>query len=106
MPSRRAVLTRPTVTSKVVNLDDPRTWTTVVEERARLFEREMPIAFQNLAIAQHRDTLRYAHTRAGDYKPKLRRFEVGDLVYLKRQKANSMDVTGYYITSMLRATVP
>jgi hypothetical protein len=26
-----------------------------------------------------------------DYKPKLRRFEVGDMVYLKRQKADSMD---------------
>jgi hypothetical protein len=58
---------------------------------AKLFERKMPIAFQNLAIAQHRNTLRYAHTRAGDYKPKLKRFEVGDLVCLKRQKADSMD---------------
>jgi transposase InsO family protein len=54
------------VYSKVVDLDDPKTWARVVEERARLFEREMPIAFQNLAIAQHRDTLRYEHTRAGD----------------------------------------
>jgi hypothetical protein len=52
------------VYSKVVDLDDPKTWARVVEERAKLFEREMPIAFQNLAIAQHRDTLRYAHTRA------------------------------------------
>jgi hypothetical protein len=33
------------VYSKVVDLDDPRTWATVVEERARLFEREMLIAF-------------------------------------------------------------
>jgi hypothetical protein len=79
------------VYSKVVDLDDPKTWARVVEERARLFEQEMPIAFQNLAIAQHRDTLRNAHTRAGDYKPKLKRFEAGDLVYLKRQKADSMD---------------
>jgi hypothetical protein len=79
------------VYSKVVDLDDPKTWARVVEERARLFEHEMPIAFQNLAIAQHRDTLRYAHTRAGDYKHKLRTFEAGDLVYLKRQKADSMD---------------
>jgi hypothetical protein len=79
------------VYSKVMDLDDPKTWARVVEERARLFEREMPIAFQNLAIAQHRDTPRYAHTRAGDYKPRLKRFEAGDLVYLKRQKANSMD---------------
>jgi hypothetical protein len=79
------------VYSKVVDLDDPKTWVRIIEERAKMFEREMPIAFNNLAIAQHRDTLRYAHTRSGDYKPKLKRFEVEDLVYLKRQRADSMD---------------
>jgi hypothetical protein len=51
----------------------------------------MPIALNNLATAQHRDTLQYAHTRSGDYKPKLKRAEVGDLVYLKRQKFDTMD---------------
>jgi hypothetical protein len=79
------------VYSKVADLDDPKTWAWVVEERARMFKKEMPIAFNNLAIAQHRDTLRYAQTRLGDYKLKLKRFEVGDLVYLKRQKADFMD---------------
>jgi transposase InsO family protein len=39
------------VYSKVVDLDDPKTWARVIEERARMFEREMPIAFNNLAIA-------------------------------------------------------
>jgi hypothetical protein len=77
--------------SKVVDLDDPKTWARVIEERAKLFEREMPIAFNNLAIAQHRDTLRYAHTRSGYYRQKLKSFEVGDLIYLKRQRADSMD---------------
>jgi hypothetical protein len=72
------------VYSKVADLDDPKTWARVVEERARVFEKEMPIAFNNLAIAQHRDTLRYAHTRSCDYKPKSKRFKVTDLVYLKR----------------------
>jgi transposase InsO family protein len=33
------------VYSKVVDLNDPKTWARVVEERAKLFEREMPIAF-------------------------------------------------------------
>ncbi|GAQ93493.1 hypothetical protein KFL_015770010, partial [Klebsormidium nitens] len=47
----------------VVDLDSPQVWATVVEERARLFREEMPIAFNNLAIAQHRDMLRYAHKR-------------------------------------------
>lgn len=79
------------VYSKVVDLDDPAVWADVMTRRAELFRRELPIAFQNLCIAQHRDTLRYAHTRSGDHLPKLRRFEVGDLVYLKRQKADSMD---------------
>ena len=79
------------VYNEIVNLDDPKVWAAVITERARLFEKEMPVAFDNLAIAQHRDTLRYAHKRSGDYKPKLRRFMVGDLVYLKRQKADSLD---------------
>jgi hypothetical protein len=75
----------------VVDLDNPQIWTEVVEERAKLFQKEMSIAFNNLAIAQHRDTLRYAHKRSGDHVPKLRRFVAGDLFYLKRQKADSMD---------------
>ncbi|KAH9539057.1 hypothetical protein CY35_15G039600 [Sphagnum magellanicum] len=42
----------------------------VIVERASLFKRVMPMAMENLSIAQHRDTLRYAHTRGGSYKPK------------------------------------
>ena len=79
------------VLTDVVDLDDPKVWASVVMHRAEIFEKEMPIAFNNLAIAQHRDTLRYSHKRSGDYKPKLKRFAIGDLVYLKRQKADSMD---------------
>ena len=67
----------------VVDLDDPQVWANVVQERARLFREEMPIAFNNLAIAQHRDILRYAHRRSGDHTPKLRRFAAGDLVILE-----------------------
>jgi hypothetical protein len=62
-----------------------------VSDRAKLFEKHIPAAFDNLLIAQHRDTLRYAHTRSGHFQPKLHRFEVGDLVYLRRQKADSLD---------------
>jgi hypothetical protein len=32
----------------------------------------MPMAMENLSITQHWDTLRYAHTRGGSYKPKVR----------------------------------
>jgi hypothetical protein len=62
-----------------------------VSDRAKLFEKDIPVAFDNLLIAQHRDTLRYAHTRSGHFQSKLHRFEVSDLVYLRRQKANSLD---------------
>jgi hypothetical protein len=53
------------VYSKVADLDDPKTWARVVEERARVFEKEMPIAFNNLAIAQHRNTLRVCSRSTG-----------------------------------------
>jgi hypothetical protein len=53
----------------------------------------MPMAMENLSIAQHRDTLRYAHTRGGSYKPKVRQFDVGDFVYLQRQPNDTLDIS-------------
>jgi hypothetical protein len=38
------------------------------------------MAMENLSIAQHQDTLRYAHTQSGSYKPKVKEFDVGDFV--------------------------
>jgi hypothetical protein len=46
---------------QVVDLESPATWVKVIAERVVLFRRE-PMAMENLSIAQHRDTLRYAHT--------------------------------------------
>jgi hypothetical protein len=63
---------------------------TLINERAKVFEKHMPIAFNNLAVAQHRDMLRYTKTRSGTFAPKLLRFVAGDFVYLKRQKADSL----------------
>jgi len=39
------------------------------------------MAMENLSIAQHWNTLRYAHTQGGSYKLKVRQFDVGDFVY-------------------------
>ncbi len=64
---------------QVVDLDSPATWATVIAERVVLFRRVMPMAMENLSIAQHRDILYYTHTRGGSYKPKVRQFDVGDL---------------------------
>jgi hypothetical protein len=57
---------------QVVDLDSPAIWAKVIAERVILFRRVMPMAMENLSIAQHRDTLRYAHTQGGSYKPKVR----------------------------------
>jgi hypothetical protein len=57
---------------QVVDLDSLATWAKVIAERAALFRKVMPMAMENLSIAQHWDTLRYAHTQGGSYKPKVR----------------------------------
>jgi hypothetical protein len=41
---------------QVVDLDSPATWARVIAERAALFRKVMPMAMENLSIAQHRDT--------------------------------------------------
>ncbi len=52
---------------QVVDLDSLATWVKVVAKRTALFQRAMPMAMENLFIAQHRNTLRYGHTRGGSY---------------------------------------
>jgi len=66
---------------QVVDLDSSATWPRVIIERAALFRRVMPMAMEIFSIAQHRDTLWYAHTRASNYKPKVRQFDVCDFMY-------------------------
>jgi hypothetical protein len=78
---------------QVVDLDCETTWAKVILERAALFKRIMSMAMQNLQIAQHQDTLRYAYTRGGSYKPKVRQFEIGDFVYLQRHPNDTLDTS-------------
>jgi len=77
----------------VVNFDDPEMWLRVCSQRAELFRRVMPTTFENLAIVQHRDTLQYAIIRDGGYRPSIRRFHVGDYVYLQQTTLTTLDVT-------------
>ncbi|CAM6093253.1 unnamed protein product [Calypogeia fissa] len=90
----------------VVDLDSATAWSTVISERASLFKRVMPMAMENLAIAQHRDTLRYAHTRGGGFKPKVRKFEVGDFVYLQRQPNDTLDTSASRIILRVKSLNP
>jgi hypothetical protein len=38
---------------RVVGLDSPAEWARLINERAKVFEKHMPIAFNNLAEAHH-----------------------------------------------------
>ncbi|GAQ87168.1 hypothetical protein KFL_003360010 [Klebsormidium nitens] len=49
------------------------------------------MAMGNLEIAQHRDTLRYAKTRSGAWKPQVVQYAVGDYVYLQREMLDTLD---------------
>ncbi len=65
-----------------MDLESPATWARVIAERVALFRMVMPMPMENLSIAQHQDTLRYAHTQGSIYKPKVKQFDVDDFVYL------------------------
>ncbi len=43
-----------------MDLDSPATWVKVIAEKATLFMKIMPMAMENLSIAQHWNTLQYA----------------------------------------------
>jgi len=90
---------------QVVDLDSPTTWAKVIAERVALFRRFMPMAMENLSIAQHQDTLRYAHTRGGSYKPKVKQFDVGDFVYFQ-QPNDTLDVSSSRTILRIKAIKP
>jgi hypothetical protein len=48
---------------------------------------------ENLSIAQHRDTLRYATIRGGGYRPQVRQFRPRDYVYLQQTTLATLNVT-------------
>jgi hypothetical protein len=66
----------------------------------------MHMAMENLSIAQHRDTLRYTHTRGGNYKPKVRQFDVSDFVYLQQQPIDILDTSSDRTILKIKAIRP
>ena len=64
-----------------------------LQRRAEAMQHHLTIAGNNLAVAQHRDTLRYALVRGGGWQPGAHKFRVGDYVYLKRvSKDNTLSM--------------
>ncbi|KAH9542983.1 hypothetical protein CY35_13G038200 [Sphagnum magellanicum] len=66
----------------------------------------MPMAMENLSITQHRFTLQYAHTRGGSYKPKVKQFYVGDVVYFQWQPYDTLDTSSSRTILRIKAIRP
>jgi hypothetical protein len=66
----------------------------------------MAMAMENLSIAQHWDTLWYAHTRGGSYKPKVKQFDVGNFVYLQWQPNDTLDTSSSHTILRIKAIRP
>ena len=62
-----------------------------LHERASQLKEATTIAGQNLLISQHRDRKYYKDSRSGQFKPRLRRFEIGDFVFVKYSDAQLKD---------------
>jgi len=75
-----------------INYDDPTAAAQSVIERATLLRRLTPQALENILIAQHQDTKRYAQVRSGGYRPELAELSVGDFVYLRPPSQSTLEL--------------
>eukprot|EP00775_Hariotina_reticulata_P000616 gene616-biopygen1270 len=72
-----------------VDYDNPAAAAQDLVTRKNKLKLHVPAAMENLAIAQHRDQLRYLQSRDPTYKPKLKHFHVGDFVHVQQLQRNS-----------------
>ena len=77
-----------------LDIDDPAAAAASLLHRVSILRRIIPMAGQNLLIAQHRDQLRYLRLRSKAYLPQASRFTPGDYVYLARNRLYRQDAAG------------
>ena len=66
----------------------------------------MPMAFDNLVVVQHYDTLRFATIRIRRNCPHLQRFALGDYVYLQQTSLVILDVLSSRIILKIKNILP
>jgi hypothetical protein len=89
----RTPVVPPAVAQRVstpLNFDDPVLAAESLLQRSQELQRLSPVAMGNLQIAQHRDTQRYAMIHSGAWHPKLRKFSIGDFVYVKQSSSPNL----------------
>jgi hypothetical protein len=75
-----------------IDLDDPVLLAQSLLERGEALEAHLVMAGANQLIAQHRDQLHYAKTRAGAYNQQVTYMPVGSYVYVKRMVADQLQL--------------
>jgi hypothetical protein len=78
-----------------LDLDDPVLAAQSVYQRALALQQDMITAGNNLAIAQHRDQLRYAQTRAGGYTSRREQMKPGAYVYLNVNEPTALELRAH-----------
>jgi len=81
--------TAPQIDVPIIDYDDPEISATDLLLRKDIIKQKCPAALENLAIAQHRDQLRYLQLRDAKYQPKAKHFNVGDFVYVQQLQRKS-----------------
>jgi len=75
--------------SRQLDLDNPDQASQDLLARRNKLQKMTPMALENLAIAQHRDQLRYLRVRSADYQPRLQHFHPGQFVYVQQLQQHS-----------------
>ncbi|KAJ9522494.1 hypothetical protein QJQ45_008337 [Haematococcus lacustris] len=89
----RAPVLPPAVVQRPINLDDPVVAAHDLLERSAVLSHETAAAMGNIRIAQHRDTLRYATTHSGSYKPAVRQLHPCSFVWTQRPQSNTLQLS-------------
>eukprot|EP00798_Chlamydomonas_sp_ICE-L_P022089 gene22089-biopygen30771 len=84
MNDPQAELAMTTVLPDLTDIQQTQALASTLLERTEWIKRVTPTIANHIAIAHHRDSLRYAKIRGGAYHPRLRKFQVGDFVYIRR----------------------
>jgi len=66
----------------------------------------MPMAMENLAIAQHKNTLLYSTICGHGYQPEVQNFEPKDYVCLQQIVLITLDVTNNYVFLRVKKVLP
>ena len=71
-----------------------------------MLQAAMPTVFDRAVARQAKDTQRYRNVRSRDLPPRMHRYKVGDFVYVRQRKINTLDVAASRTILRVREVLP